>query len=83
MKTFPHFYEDGYVITDLLTTGWKQIYYGGLYRNTHGMPYQWNKFFKRHKPIALFMQSEWRCSKTEDGKKCWYGCNLTYKYSAN
>lgn len=77
-ESFRHYYEDGY----LFNGGWGEIYYAGIYRNTNGMPYQWNKLYKKSKPIALFTSSQWRGNKA-DSKKCWYGCSLRYRYSAN
>lgn len=81
-ESFPHYYEDGYVITNLATTGWRSVTYAGLYRDTNGFPYQWNKGMKKAKPVAQFVQGGWRGKRIEN-KKCWFGCELTYKYSAN
>lgn len=81
-ETFPHYYEDGYLITNLSTTGWPTIWYAGIYRNTNGFPYQWNASSKRAKPVSGFIMGAFRGNKVGD-KKCWYGCHLTYKYSAN
>lgn len=77
-ETFPHYYKDGYFATG----GWKEIFYAGIYRDTHGMPYQWNKFKKKSKPVSKFIVSQFRGEKV-DAKKCWYGCELIYGYSAN
>lgn len=81
-EMFPHYYEDGYLITNRATTGWPIVQYGGIYRDTNGFPYQWNTYYKRSKPIAHFVSSAWRGKKIEP-KKCWYGCDLIYKYSVN
>ena len=80
-ESFPYYYEDGYIVGGLV--GWKQIYYGAIYRNTQTFPYQWNKAYKSHKPVALFMSSQWRGNKSNDNKKCWFSCNLFYRHSAN
>ena len=60
-----------------------QVCYGGVYKNTKVLPKQWNNLLKGHSPIALFMVSQWRGNKSSDNKKCWFGCELIYKYSAN
>lgn len=79
-ETFPHYSEDGIFGTGLV--GWRQIEYGGIYRDTNGFPWQWNKYGKRKKPVSEFVSSM-RRGKKVDAKKCWYGCDLIYKYSAN
>lgn len=81
-ETFPHYYEDGCIVGNFASVGWKEIHYGGIYRDTCGFPYQWNRLVKRKKPIALFVTSMWRGDKV-DNKKCWYGCDLVYKFSVS
>lgn len=81
-ESFPHYYEDGYLITNLATSGWPIVWYAGVYRNGNTFPYQWNTLCKRAKPVAQFVGSIWR-GKEIDKKKAWFGCGLTYNYSAN
>jgi len=80
METFPFYSDDEIVVGGLV--GWKSVYWAGVYRDTQGFPYQWTRGMKRSKPVSDFITSAWRGKKV-DQKKCWYGCELTFKPSAN
>ena len=80
-ETFPYHAEDGYVVGGI-TCGWQNVFYCGLYRETNYMPRQWNTCLKTHKPIALFIVSQWR-TKCREGNKIIYGCDTMFRHSEN
>ena len=81
-ETFPYYAEDGYVVGGCFACGWKTVSYFGLYRETNGMPRQWNRCLKTHKPIAYFITGQWRTKHRQD-KKLIYRCDTTYRHSEN
>lgn len=81
-ETFPYYAEDGFIMGNAFCCGWKAVEYYGLYRETNTMPSQWNEHLKRHKPVAVFITSQWRTPVKENGK-LWYGCDTTFRHSEN
>lgn len=81
-ESFPHYYADGYVVTNERMSGWPIVFYSGLYKKTKVLPYQWNEGFKKSKPVAIFITSQWR-TEIHENDKLWYRCEVKYKYSAN
>lgn len=85
MKSTDHHYEDGYVITNSVSSGWPMVFYNKVYKTSNNLPTEWNKCMKRGvKLVAIFVTSQWRCGiLPDDAKQTLYGCEVVYKYSAN